>query len=130
MEDGESADRGGHATSLGHFVILVVGIFVHGTSSLQIARLAGNGGGVLLELFTTIRDSGIQEIFKRFSRDFQEIFKRFSRDSQEIFGKIKKHLRGKLIDNNGEFDVNFKSFRRPLIGDGHVVNISTDETIV
>ena len=53
LENRESTDRGGHTTSLSDFVILVVDVLVHGTSSIQITRLTRNGSGVLLKLLTT-----------------------------------------------------------------------------
>ena len=43
---------------------------------------------------------------------------------QRLFAKT-QNLRGKFINNNREFDVDFKSFGRPLIGDGYIINIST-----
>ena len=98
LENGESTDGGGHAAGLSDFVILVVDILVHGTSSVQVTRLTRNSGGVLLELLATMNEGSSEPI------------------------------RGEFIDNDGEFNIQLETFFGPLVGNGDIVDVSKDES--
>lgn len=95
LENGKRTDGGGHTTSLSDFIILVVDILIHGTSRFQVTRLTRSSGSILLKLLTT--------------NHYEK----------------QRGLRREFVNHDGEFHINLKTFGRPLVGDGNIVNIST-----
>ena len=128
MENGESTNRSRHTTlvnellsdsfiiifkniiihvcntySVSKLLILVVSVFVHSTSSLEVTRLARSSNDFLLERLTTI-----------------------PLDSSHP--SITNNLRSKLLNDNGVLNIKVKALSRPLIADGDVVDIPTHFT--